>query len=203
MHDFINLIVNYFWNLWYSWIFIMMLIESSFIPFPSEIAMIPAWYLASKWELNFFLALFVWTIWAISWASINYIIGYYYWEKYIIKFIKKYWKYFFINLKHYKKASLYFEKYWALTIFTARFIPAIRQIITMPAWIFKMDYPKVFFYTSIWAWLWNLLLMIIWYIAWENQVLIDKYTKELIIMIIAIIIIIISYNYIKSKNKLI
>lgn len=200
MHEIIDIIVNFANQIWYTWIFIMMVIESSFIPFPSEVAMIPAWYLASIWKIDFALALLLWTMWALVWATINYIIWFYYWEKFILKFINKFWKYFFINEEHYKKSELFFEKHWMITIFTGRFIPAVRQLISLPAWVFKINYAKFFFYTWLWAWLWNLALMIVWYIAWENQELIKQYLNELLFWAIIFIIIIWTIYYLIKNN---
>jgi membrane protein DedA with SNARE-associated domain len=162
MHNIIIYIVSIAEQLWYTGIFFMMVLESSFIPFPSEVAMIPAWFLAFKWEMNFLLALLVWTFWAIIWATINYFIAYKLWEKIILKLIKKYWKYFLIKEEHYKKSENYFLKHWSITIFLARFIPAIRQLISLPAGAFQMNYKKFFIYTWIWALIWNLILMVIW-----------------------------------------
>lgn len=188
-------------NIGYSDIFIMMVLESSFIPFPSEIAMVPAGFQASIWDINFILAFLSWTAWAIIWATINYLIWYQLWENFIKKFISKYWKYFFIKVKHYNKAELYFENHWSITVFTARFIPAVRQLISLPAWVFKMWYAKFFFYTWLGAWIWNLTLMTIWYIAWENKELIKQYLLESLIWgIIFISLIWAIYYFIKYKN---
>jgi membrane protein DedA with SNARE-associated domain len=200
MHEFINYIINTVWNLWYTWIFFMMVLESSFIPFPSEVAMIPAWFLVFKWEINFSLALLVWTFWAIIWATINYFIAYKLWEKIILKLIKKYWKYFLIKEEHYKKSENYFLKHWSITIFLARFIPAIRQLISLPAGAFQMNYKKFFIYTWIWALIWNLILMIIWYIAGQNQELIKQYSQKALILVLIFSLIVIFF-YIRNNKR--
>lgn len=181
MHEIIEFIVSLVWSLGYTGIFIMMTLESSFFPFPSEVAMIPAWYLASKWEMNFYIAMIAWTLWALLWASINYALWYFLWWKIIKKLIHKYWKYFLIKEAHYEKTEIYFQKHWVITTFLARFITIIRQLISLPAGVFKMNIPKFLFYTGLWAGLWNLMLMILGYMAWENSELIAKYSKELLI----------------------
>ena len=190
MSEFINYIVNLVSDLGYTWIFIMMVIESSFIPFPSEIAMIPAWFLASIWKMNFFNALLSGTLWWIVWASINYFLWKYLWHKVIKSLIHNYGKYILINEKYYLKSEKYFKNHWTITIFISRFIPAIRQLISIPAWIFKMCYYKFIVYTWIWVLIWNIILMSIWYIAGENKELINEYIKEALIGIVIIIIII-------------
>jgi membrane protein DedA with SNARE-associated domain len=200
MHDIINYIVNISDQLWYTGIFIMMVLESSFFPFPSEVAMIPAGYLASTWKISFQIALIVWTFWALVWATINYVLWYYLWWKVIKKIIHKYWKYVLIKEKHYEKAETYFEKHWIITTFLARFITVVRQLISLPAWVFKINFAKFFFYTGLWAWLWNLALMSIWYFAGENKELIAKHSMELLFGWIFLIIII-AWIYYYTRKK--
>lgn len=201
MQEIINFIVDLVWSLWYFWIFIMMVLESSFFPFPSEIAMIPAGYLSSTWEMNFLLALVSWTIWALVWASINYILWYHFWSKIIKSMVSKYWKYIFLSLEHYDKSETYFKKHWSITTFIARFLPAIRQLISLPAWVFKMNYFKFLFFSWLWACIWNLILMIIGYIAWENKELISKYSKEALILLIVFSLIIFIIYYLIHRKK--
>lgn len=193
-------ILNLVWDMWYIWIFVMMTIESSFFPFPSEIAMIPAWYLSSIWEMNFSVALFFWTIWAIFWASINYALWIKLWWPIIKKLIRNYWKYIFVSEKHYNQSEVYFKKHWSITTFLARFIPAVRQLISIPAWVFKMNFFKFILYTWTWAFIWNLILMTIWYIAWENKELIKEYSLYALIAIILLSIIIWTGYYFKNKK---
>ncbi len=201
MHQIIDYIVQIAEQFWYIWIFIMMVLESSFFPFPSEVAMIPAGFLASTGKMSFSLALLVGTFWALVWATINYILGYYLWAKIIKKLIHTYWKYFFIKEEHYTKTENYFQKHWIITTFLARFITVIRQLISIPAGVFKINFTKFFFYTGLGAWLWNLALMTIWYIAGENKELITQYSKELLFWWIFIIIAIWCIYYLIKKGK--
>jgi len=188
MHEIITTIVNFASDLWYTGIFIMMVLESTFFPFPSEVAMIPAWYLASTWEMDFSIALLVWTFWAIVWSTINYILWFYLWNKTIHKLIDKYGKYVLITKNHYHSTEKYFQTHWSITIFLARFITVVRQLISLPAGVFEMNFTKFFFYTWLGAWIWNLMLMIIWYIAWENKELISKYSFEILMWTILFIL---------------
>ena len=201
MHELINTFVNFASDLWYTWIFIMMLLEWTVFPMPSELVMIPAWYLASTWEMDFTIALIVWTFWAVTWATINYILWFYLWDKIIHKIIKKYWKFVLVTIEHYNSSEKYFKKHWSITTFLARFIPVVRHLISIPAWVFKMDFTKFFLYTSIWAWIWNILLMSIWYIAWENKELISKYSQEILVYSTLIIILIANIYYYLNKKK--
>lgn len=202
LHSIIDFIVSTIWHLWYTGIFIMMFIESSlFIPFPSEVAMVPAWYLISQWKMSLFWALTMWTWWALLWASVNYMIWYYLWEKVIKKIIKKYGKIALLKEEHYNKTEKFFIKHWIITTFIGRLIPIIRQYISLPAWVFKINYIKFLFYTTLWAWLWNLILIWIWYLAWENEELIKEYSKEVTIWLVFFIIIVVLIYIYRNKKK--
>lgn len=200
--EFTNFVIETVWSFWYIWIFIMMTIESSFIPFPSEVAMIPAWYLSSIWEMNIILAFLAWTFWALSWASINYFL----WKKLgwpIIKsLVWKYWKYVFLSVSHYEQTEIFFKKHWWITTFNWRFIPAVRQLISIPAWVFKMDFKKFVLYTFIWAWIWNTILLSIWYIAWQNKELISNYSHIALIWVLVLIALVSVLYYFIDKHFL-
>lgn len=181
MHELINTITNFIWDLWYGWIFAMMVLESSFFPFPSEVAMIPAGYLSNPWiegwaKMHFALAFFAWTTWAMVWATINYILWWKLGAPIIKGVIAKYGKFLFLTPQHYDKTEYFFLDHGSLGTFVWRLITGIRQIISIPAWVFKMHYGKFLFYTSAWAWLWNLILMVIWYVAAWNKDLIAEYS---------------------------
>ena len=163
-------------QLGYAGIFFMMVLESTFFPFPSEIAMVPAGYLSSQGEMNFAIAFLAWTLWAIVWSCINYFIGWKLWGPMIKSFVEKYWKYVFLTPAHYDKTEYFFLDHWSVATFLWRLVTWIRQIISLPAWAFKMNFWKFLFYTGAWAGLWNLVLMVIWYLAWENRELIKEYS---------------------------
>jgi membrane protein DedA with SNARE-associated domain len=171
LHSIVDFVLNLVWDLGYIWIFVMMTLESSFFPFPSEVAMIPAWALAHSWEMNFWLALLAWILGSLFWAYINYLI----WMKFWTPFIEKFWKYFFLKTENYNKAENYFKNHWAITTFTGRLIPVIRQYISFPAGVFSMNIPKFLFLTGLGAGLWSLVLMLIWYVAMWNKELISTY----------------------------
>lgn len=201
MHEIIDIIVNFVGDLGYGGIFLMMVLESSFFPFPSEVAMIPAGYLASIGKMNFLLAFLAGTLGALVWATINYILGYKLWGPIIKSLINKYGKYFFIKIEHYDRTEKYFKEHWVITTFLARFITVIRQLISLPAWVFKMNFAKFLFYTWLGAGWWNLILMVIGYIAGENRELIEKYTWELLIGALIFVVIAWAGYYLRHKHK--
>jgi membrane protein DedA with SNARE-associated domain len=181
----------------YTYIFLFMAMESSLFPIPSEGVMIPAWYLAKNWQLNLFITIIVWWLWSLLWAIVNYfVIGQYIWKPILLK----YWKYLLITEKKYHKAENLFLENDKLYTFLWRFIPVVRHLISIPAWIFKMNFWYFCILTLIWATIWCAILAIIWYYFWQEMVdIIHKYTKEVSIVVFILMIIWI-YKFIKWKK---
>ena len=190
-------LLDLFWQLNYFSIFILMAMESSIIPVPSEAVMIPAWYLASNWTLNIYLVILAWWVWSLVWAIVNYFVL---WQLIWKPFLLKYWKYFLITEKKYHKAESLFLKNDNLYTFLWRFIPVVRHLISIPAWIFKMNFLHFSILTFVWATLWCLILTLVWYYFgnWIVEIF-HKYTTEANI-IIAILIIIFVVWFIKRKD---
>lgn len=203
MHNIVDLILGLVEGMWYLGIFIMMTIESSFIPFPSEVAMVPAGYLAALGKMNIFLAFLAGTAGALVGASINYFGGKHLGRPVVKSLIHKYGKYILLSEKHYEKSERYFAEHGAITTLVGRFIPAVRQLISIPAGIFHMDYKKFLLYTGIGAGWWNAILLGIWYFAGKNDELIKQLTSTafLIILILLGTIVAAYYYYVKNHKK--
>jgi len=203
MHHIVDIVLGLIGEIGYVWIFVMMTIESSFIPFPSEVAMIPAWYLSALWEMNLWLAFLSGTLWALLGASINYYLGMKYGAVIIRSMIHRYGKYILLKESHYLKSEEYFASHGAITTLVGRFIPAVRQLISIPAGIFKMNFSLFIFLTFVGAGTWNAILMTIWYIAWKNDELVKRLLSEafLIVIIILWAIIMLYIAYVKSQAK--
>ncbi len=135
MHAIIDQILHFFGTLGYLEIFILMTIESSVFPFPSEVVMIPAGVYAVGGNINPFLAVLVGGIGSVVGACFNYfIIGRWLGRP----FLKKYGKYVFVPEKTYQKAEKLFQKNALFYTFFSRFITVIRQVISVPAGVFQM-----------------------------------------------------------------
>lgn len=147
-------------------IFLLMAIESSFIPFPSEVVMIPAGFLAYRGELttgnailDMFLAFVSGTAGSILGAYINYYLG----LKLGRPFLHKYGKYFFLKEQALDRAEEVFREHGDITTFVCRLIPAIRQLISIPAGLAKMNFKRFTFFTALGAGIWGLILLFIGY----------------------------------------
>ncbi len=192
MQDIINFLVESIGNLGYIGIFILMFLESSFFPFPSEVVMIPAGYLAYKGEMNLVLVIISGVFGSIAGAWFNYLIA----SKFGRRVIEK-----FINKEKLNKLDKFFEKHGHISTFSGRLIPGIRQYISFPAGLAKMNGFIFTFFTGLGSLIWILVLVALGYFIGQNQELIHKYLREITIitLIILAIIIFVYYKYQKTK----
>lgn len=201
MQQFIDIIIQTIASLWYLWVFFGMLLESTFIPVPSEVIMIPAWYLASQWQMSVILLGILWTIWATIWATINYALWKYLWWPVVHILIKKYGKYFLVSEKHYIKSEEFFEHHGSIATFVGRLLPGLRHLISIPAWVFLMPIKPFLIYTIFGAGIWNIILISLGYIAGQNKELIATYSKQITLWIILTVIIILGIYVWNHKRK--
>ena len=153
--------------LWgYALIFFFMAVESSFIPFPSEIVMIPAGFLAARGELtlhapvpDLVLACLVGLLGSLAGAFFNYWLS----AKLGEPFLRRYGKWFFVKPEALDRACEVFNRYGAATTFVCRLIPVIRQLISIPAGLAKMPLGRFAFFTGLGAGIWTVVLALVGY----------------------------------------
>lgn len=184
---------------WGYWgIIFLMFIESSFFPFPSEVVMIPAGYLAHQNELNFWLCLLCGTFGALLGALLNYYLCYFLGREVLLKICK----YFGVNEAKFAQFEAFFNKHGEISTFSGRLIPGLRQYISLPAGLARMNLKKFIFYTSLGAGIWCLILLILGYVLGKNEDLIKDYLHFVIIAcIIFTTIIVVIYIYIQKRKK--
>ncbi len=199
LHDIVNWIVQTVGNLGYIGIFIMMFLESSFFPFPSEVVMVPAGYLASKGEMSFTIALLAGIFGSLAGAIFNYYLA----KHFGRAFLLKYGKYFFLKEDSLEKLEKYFKSHGEISTFTGRLIPGIRQYISLPAGMAKMDLKKFSIYTALGAGIWALVLILLGYFIGENETVIKEYLKTITIVTLLLVGVIITiYIYLTKRKKL-
>ena len=142
MQELVETIIHFADKWGYIGIILLMTLESCFIPFPSEIVMIPAGYLASKDELNLWLCILCGIFGSVLGALINYYVCYF-WGK---DFVLKWGKYFGIDEKKFSKFESFFNKHGEFSTFISRLIPGIRQYISLPAGLVKMKILNFIFF---------------------------------------------------------
>lgn len=148
-------------NLNYFWIIVFMTIESSFIPFPSEVVMIPAAYMAAaEGQMSIPMIITCGTIGALFGALINYALAYYLGRPIVYKFANSRFGHLcLIDQEKVEKAEAYFYKHGVISTLIGRLIPAIRQLISIPAGLSKMSIWKFMIYTCLGAGVWNAVLV--------------------------------------------
>jgi len=199
LHDIIDFIVQTVGEWGYIGIFLMMFLESSFFPFPSEVVMIPAGYLAYKGEMNLVLAVLAGIGGSLAGALFNYYLA----LRFGRKFIGKYGKYVLIKEETMQKMEDFFAKHGHISTFSGRLIPAVRQYISLPAGLAKMNLLKFSIYTSLGAGIWVLILALLGYFIGHNQELISEYLRIIIIAILGFLgVFALFYVRLKLKKNL-
>lgn len=196
LHEIVDFIVQTVGSLGYIGIFIMMFLESSFFPFPSEVVMVPAGYLAFKGEMSMSIAIICGVLGSLSGALFNYYLA----VKFGRKFLIKYGKYFFVNEETINKMEKFFKNHGHISTFSGRLIPAVRQYISFPAGLAKMNIFLFSLYTSLGAAVWVIILVLVGYFIGDNQLLIKEYLRVIVIALL-IILSIVAYLYYKNYKR--
>jgi len=196
LHDIVNFVVDTVGSLGYIGIFIMMFLESSFFPFPSEVVMIPAGYLAYKGEMNIYIVVFSGIAGSLTGALLNYFLA----VKFGRAFLIKYGKYFFIKEETISKMEDFFKSHGHISTFSGRLIPAVRQYISFPAGLARMNLFRFSFYTTLGASIWVVILTLLGYYLGDNEVLVKEYLRYIIVSILICLAIIGFWYYSKIKK---
>lgn len=197
IHDIANTIVGYIGDMGYWGIFLLMFLESTFFPFPSEIIMIPAGYLAYKGEMNLYMVILMGILGSVGGALLNYYLA----KSFGRTFILKYGKYFFIKEKTLDKLESFFSKHGEVSTFTGRLIPGIRQLISLPAGLARMNMAKFSFYTALGAGIWVLVLVVLGYVVGSNEELISEYLQAATLIALISVVFIAVFYVIRYKRR--
>ena len=195
-------IVNFLTDMVASWgytgIVLLMALESSFFPFPSEVVMIPAGILVAQGQMSAVLAVLSGIFGSLLGAIFNYYLCYFFGRAFILK----YGKYIGITDEKMTKFEKFFNKYGEISTFNCRLIPGIRQYISLPAGLAKMNIFTFSLYTTLGAGIWVAILIAIGYYIGDQKELIKEYLAQITIcLLIAVAIITIIYLYIQKRFK--
>jgi len=191
-------LVDMIFQMGYLGVFALMAIESSFIPFPSEIVLVPAGYLASKGEMSFILIFISALAGSMVGAFINYFGALFIGRT----LLERYGKYVFIKNETLDKMDRFFEAHGHISTFTGRLIPGIRQLISIPAGLSQMNLKVFSFYTALGAGLWSFILIILGYVMGENEELIKTYLHQITFVAVGSALLIgLIYYYIQRKKQ--
>ena len=194
----------------------LMTVESSFIPFPSEIVIPPAVFVASNPESslhvsdNYFVNVSVivlfGTLGAILGAIINYFLAMWLGRPIIYRFAdSKLGRLCLLSSEKIQHAEEYFNKHGKVSTFVGRLIPGVRQLISVPAGLAKMNFLHFIVYTTMGAGIWNIVLALLGYVAHGQSDLINEYSHELSLIVMALFGLFICWivikKYVLKKKK--
>jgi membrane protein DedA with SNARE-associated domain len=156
---------------WGYWgIFILMALESTVLPIPSELVVIPAGYLAYQGKMSMALIFFASTLGSLAGAGINYtfalLVG--------RPFLERYGRYFFVRQPLLHKTDAFFARHGAISTFTGRLIPGIRHLISLPAGLTGMNLATFSLYTLMGAGIWTAVLIAMGYFIGGNESLLKE-----------------------------
>jgi membrane protein DedA with SNARE-associated domain len=196
MHALIDWLLLTIGALGYPGIFLLMAMESSVIPIPSELVMPPAGYLAQQGQMNILIAIFVGTAGSLVGAYANYYAAHYLGRPLLLK----YGKYVWITEEKFAKVERYFKDHGEISTFIGRLLPVVRHLISLPAGLSGMHHAKFTIYTLAGAGIWVTILTYIGYFIGANQELIIQYSHQAVIGVVIVSAVIIAI-YVRNHRK--
>lgn len=188
----------------YATVALLMVLESSFIPFPSELVVPPAAYRAFQPDsgLNIVLILVAATVGALVGAFINYYLAKFLGRPIICKFAdSKFGHMCLLDSQKVEKAETFFREHGAISTLVGRFIPVIRQLISIPAGIAGMKLIPFTIFTALGALVWNIILAVLGYVAHGQQDIIQKYNSELSMGVVGLVGLFVIYILAQAFRK--
>ncbi len=158
----------------YPGIFVLMFVESTFIPLPSELVIPPAGYLISQEQMNWVGVIASGTAGSILGALFNYAVAVYLGRPFILK----YGKYFGVSQKHFRKGEEFFLKHGSISTFVGRLILGVRHYISFPAGLCRMHMGKFCVYTALGAGIWVIILAYIGFFVGNNKERIMEVSRQ-------------------------
>ena len=155
----------------YAGIAALMFLESSFFPFPSEVVMPPAGYLAWKGEMSLWAAVAAGIVGSVLGAVFNYWVA----ARWGRPFLMRYGRYFFVSPESVEKADAFFAQHGHVSTLVGRLLPVIRQYISLPAGIARMPLGVFTIFTALGAGVWVVVLAFLGYLLGEHQELLARY----------------------------
>jgi membrane protein DedA with SNARE-associated domain len=189
-------------NMNYVTIFLLMALESTFVPLPSEIVIPPAAWKAASGDLNIFLVVLFATLGALVGASFNYFMSLWLGRPIVYAFAEsKVGKLFFLSREKVEKAEAYFDNHGKSSTFIGRLVPGIRHLISIPAGLAKMDFKQFILFTAIGSTMWHTILAALSYFLYSQKDLFDKYMKEISYALLIAGVIFITYLVVRALRK--
>jgi membrane protein DedA with SNARE-associated domain len=202
MTEIINLLINFGQKFSYEGVFLLMTLESTFLPIPSELVVPPAAFLAGQGDLNLLFVIISGVLGSMTGATINYFLGKWIGQPLLYVFVNhKYAKFFLLNEDKLKKAENYFLRGANWATFLGRLVPGVRHLISIPAGFSKMNFFDFLLYTFLGSSFWVTILAILGYFFGANQVEINNYLWQISVVFALVFIVFIIWWARKSKKN--
>lgn len=198
LHEIINWLITTIGAMGYTGIFLLMALESSIVPIPSEIIMPPAGYLVQQGKMNMALVILSGTFGSLFGAYLNYFAAHYLGRPFLLK----YGRYVLITEEHFRRVEDYFASHGEISTFIGRLLPVIRHLISLPAGLASMNHIKFSFYTLLGAFIWVSILTWIGYFLGHNEALIMQYSHQAIIGVLAASFVLVTVYISLHRRKL-
>lgn len=200
MEEIITWILEFVKSFGYLGIFIMTFIESTFVPIPAEVTMVPAGYLVYQGEMNGWKVMASAIAGTVGGALFNYWIAYH-WGRYLFV---RYGKFFFLTDKKLAKMERFFEEHGAISMFSGRLLPGVRHYISFPAGLARMNLRLFCLYTALGGGIWMGILMGLGYFIGYEEELIRAYLPKIVWVLVALVVlgVFIYWRYKQRRNNL-
>lgn len=198
LHEAINWLVTTIGAMGYGGIFLLMAMESSIIPIPSEIIMPPAGYLVHEGKMDMVLVILSGTLGSLFGAYVNYFTARYLGRPLLLK----YGRYVLITEEHFNKVETYFKSHGEISTFIGRLLPVIRHLISLPAGLAGMSHIKFSVYTLLGAFIWVSALTWIGYFIGSNEELIQQYSHQVVLDALAASAVLVTVYILLHRRKL-
>ena len=195
LHSLIEWIVRTSGQLGYPGIVALMFLESSFFPFPSEVVIPPAGYLAAKGEMDLGMVIFSGILGSLLGALFNYWIS----LRVGRPFFERYGRFFLVSQGALQKAERFFDQHGHITTFVGRLLPGIRQYISLPAGVARMNLCLFCLFTAFGAGIWVAILALVGYWVGNNEEMVSTYLNRIAILTIIFSFLIVLF-YIKARR---
>ncbi|MDO9066914.1 MAG: DedA family protein [Deltaproteobacteria bacterium] len=197
MHTLVQWLLDTIGAMGYPGILLLMAMESSIIPVPSELVMPPAGYLVYQGKMNMALVILCGTVGSLVGAYANYYASHYLGRPLIIK----YGKYVLIPPEKFEKVERFFLQHGEISTFIGRLLPVVRHLISIPAGLAGMNHLKFSLYTLLGAGIWCTILTLVGYAIGENQQLIMQYSHKALVWVVLFSIILVAVYVWRQSRK--
>jgi membrane protein DedA with SNARE-associated domain len=182
----------------YPGIVVLMTIESSFVPFPSELVMPPAGYQIAQGNMSWVPVLASGIVGSLVGAYVNYFLAAYLGRPFFLK----YGRYFLVKAKQIERCDRFFARHGEITTFVGRLIPMVRQLISLPAGMARMNLLRFTIYTALGAGAWVTVLTYIGFVVGRNRELLQRYLNDATMYaLILVVLLVVVYVYFHRRHR--